>query len=157
MTELERIRRVYDAIEEPTDKTISTAREVLLREIGSVESCPSRSRRRRAFVGIAAADPGVRSFSSRRRSAHRRSPPCALIESAPARPDVQAPVWSPGGGQIAFFNKREGGQGGLFVVSADGSGQRRAVTRDGGHSCLVFLTGGRSPSKAGRPQRRLCR
>jgi len=51
-----------------------------------------------------------------------------LIESAPARPDVRAPVWSPDGGRIAFFNKREGGKE-IYVVNADGSGQRR-LTRD---------------------------
>jgi TolB protein len=47
-----------------------------------------------------------------------------LIESAPGRPDVQAPVWSPGGGRIAFLSRREGGKE-VYVVSADGSGQRR--------------------------------
>ena len=52
----------------------------------------------------------------------------ALIESAPGRPDVQAPVWSPDGRRIAFLNKRDGGKE-VYVVSADGSGQRR-LTRD---------------------------
>ena len=52
----------------------------------------------------------------------------ALIESAPARPDVQAPVWSPDERRIAFFNKRDGGKE-IYVVNADGSGQRR-LTRD---------------------------
>jgi Tol biopolymer transport system component len=47
-----------------------------------------------------------------------------LIESSPGRPDVQAPVWSPDGRRIAFFNKRDGGKE-IYVVSADGSGQRR--------------------------------
>jgi hypothetical protein len=55
VTELARMRRVYDAIEEPTDLTVSTAREVLLREIASTET-PRQSRpRRRVFVAIAAA------------------------------------------------------------------------------------------------------
>jgi Tol biopolymer transport system component len=52
----------------------------------------------------------------------------ALIESAPGRPDVQSPVWSPGGGRIAFLSRRDGGKD-VYVVSADGSGQRR-LTRD---------------------------
>jgi Tol biopolymer transport system component len=52
----------------------------------------------------------------------------ALIESAPGRQDVQAPAWSPDGGRIAFLSRRDGGKE-VYVVSADGSGQRR-LTRD---------------------------
>ncbi len=52
----------------------------------------------------------------------------ALIQSPPGRPDVQSPVWSPGGQRIAFVNRRDGGKE-IYVVSADGSGQRR-LTRD---------------------------
>jgi Tol biopolymer transport system component len=52
----------------------------------------------------------------------------ALIESAPGPREVQAPVWSSGGGRIAFFNKRDGGKE-IYVVNADGSGRRR-LTRD---------------------------
>ena len=52
----------------------------------------------------------------------------ALIESPPVPPEVQAPVWSPGGQRIAFLNKRDGGKE-IYVVRADGSGQRR-LTRD---------------------------
>ena len=49
------MRRAYDAIREPTDQTVSRARDVLLREIGSVES-PRRSRPRpRVFAAVAAA------------------------------------------------------------------------------------------------------
>ena len=51
-----------------------------------------------------------------------------LIESPPGRPEVQAPVWSPGGRRIAFLSRRDGGKE-IYVVSADGSGQRR-LTRD---------------------------
>ena len=47
-----------------------------------------------------------------------------LIESPHGLPGVRSPVWSPGGGRIAFFNKRDGGKE-VYVVSADGSGQRR--------------------------------
>ena len=73
----------------------------------------------------------------------------ALIESAPGRPDVQAPVWSPGGRRIAFLSRRDGGKE-VYVVSADGSGQRR-LTRDARTPPLLpgRPTGGRSPSKAG--------
>src|SRR5262245_38236736 len=31
-----------------------------------------------------------------------------LIEGAPARPEVQSPVWSPDGRRIAFVNRRDG-------------------------------------------------
>ncbi len=52
-----------------------------------------------------------------------------LIESAPAGPDLQTPVWSPDGRKIAFLSRGDGNNGpynnGLYVVSADGSGQRR--------------------------------
>ena len=51
-----------------------------------------------------------------------------LIESSPGRPDVQAPVWSPDGRRIAFLSRRDGGKE-VYVMSADGSGQRR-LTRD---------------------------
>jgi hypothetical protein len=33
-----------------------------------------------------------------------------LIESKHGLPDVQAPVWSPGGGRIAFLSRGEGGK-----------------------------------------------
>ena len=51
-----------------------------------------------------------------------------LIQSPPGRPDVQSPVWSPDGQRIAFLSRRDGNKE-LYVVSADGSGQRR-LTRD---------------------------
>ena len=46
----------------------------------------------------------------------------ALIEGAPARPDVQSPVWSPDGRRIAFVSRRDGKA--LYVMNADGSGLR---------------------------------
>ncbi|MGH3137197.1 MAG: LpqB family beta-propeller domain-containing protein [Gaiellaceae bacterium] len=46
----------------------------------------------------------------------------ALIEGAPARPEVQSPVWSPDGRRIAFVNRRDGRA--LYVMNADGSGLR---------------------------------
>jgi TolB protein len=44
----------------------------------------------------------------------------ALIEGAPARPEVLRPVWSPDGRRIAFVNRRDGRA--LYVMNADGSG-----------------------------------
>ena len=51
-----------------------------------------------------------------------------LIESPPGRPEVQTPVWSPDGRRIAFLSRRDGSKE-VYVVNADGSGQRR-LTRD---------------------------
>jgi TolB protein len=49
----------------------------------------------------------------------------ALIQGAPARPDVRSPVWSPDGRQIAFVSRRDGKA--LYVMNADGSGLRMVV------------------------------
>ena len=46
----------------------------------------------------------------------------ALKEGAPARPEVQSPVWSPDGRRIAFVSRRDGRA--LHVMNADGSGLR---------------------------------
>jgi TolB protein len=48
----------------------------------------------------------------------------ALIESAPGPREVRAPVWSPGGRQIAFLSRRGKSNFDLDVVNADGSGRR---------------------------------
>jgi hypothetical protein len=58
-----------------------------------------------------------------------------LIRGAPVRPEVQTPVWSPDGRKIAFLWARGVDHEGnslkeLYVVNADGSGQRR-VTQGG--------------------------
>jgi dipeptidyl aminopeptidase/acylaminoacyl peptidase len=45
-----------------------------------------------------------------------------LIQGAPARPEVQSPVWSPDGRRIAFVSRRDGRA--LYVMNADGSGLR---------------------------------
>ena len=45
-----------------------------------------------------------------------------LIQRAPARPEVQTPVWSPDGRRIAFVSRRDGKA--LYVMNADGSGLR---------------------------------
>ena len=47
-----------------------------------------------------------------------------LIESPHGLPGVRSPVWSPGGGRIAFLSRGEGSKG-VYVVNGDGSGQRR--------------------------------
>jgi Tol biopolymer transport system component len=46
----------------------------------------------------------------------------ALIQGAPARPEVRSPVWSPNGRRIAFVSRRDGKA--LYVMNADGSGLR---------------------------------
>jgi TolB protein len=51
----------------------------------------------------------------------------ALIESAPGPREVQAPVWSPDGRQIAFLSRRGESNFALDVVNADGSGQRTLI------------------------------
>ena len=72
-----------------------------------------------------------------------------LIESAPGRPDVQTPVWSPDGRQIAFLSRRDGDKERLRRERrrerAAEAGARREVLR---HSCLVARRADRSPSKA---------
>ena len=78
----------------------------------------------------------------------------ALIESPPGRPEVQAPVWSPDGRRIAFLNKRDGGKE-IYVVSADGSGQRR-LTRDARFSATpAWSPDGRKIAFEGGPRRHL--
>jgi len=51
-----------------------------------------------------------------------------LIQSPPGPPEVRAPVWSPDGRRIAFLSRRDGNTE-VYVVMADGSGQRR-LTRN---------------------------
>jgi Tol biopolymer transport system component len=46
----------------------------------------------------------------------------SLIQGAPARPEVQSPMWSPDGRRIAFVSRRDGKA--LYVMNADGSGLR---------------------------------
>jgi TolB protein len=51
-----------------------------------------------------------------------------LIQSTPGPPEVRTPVWSPDGRRIAFTSRRDGNSE-VYVVNADGSGQRR-LTRN---------------------------
>ena len=73
-----------------------------------------------------------------------------LIESPHGLPGVRSPVWSPGGGRIAFLSRGERSKE-VYVVNADGSGQRR-LTGDARFPTRLpgRLTGGSSSSKAGR-------
>jgi Tol biopolymer transport system component len=52
-----------------------------------------------------------------------------LIQSPSGLPEVQTPVWSPDGRRIAYLSRRDGTRE-IYVVSADGSGQRRVTPRD---------------------------
>ncbi len=62
-----------------------------------------------------------------------------LIQSPPGPPGVQTPAWSPDGRRIAFLSRRDVNKE-LFVVNADGSGQR-TLTRD----ARLFATPAWSP------------
>ena len=64
-----------------------------------------------------------------------------LIQSPPGRPEVRTPVWSPDGRRIAYFSRRDGNKD-LYVVSADGSGQRR-LARDASLATLAWSPDGR--------------
>src|SRR5262245_32473874 len=99
---------------------LAERREHLVLELGHPR--PSRLRRRRAFVAVAAGilisgllvTPAV-GIGGRL---------LALIESAPGPREVRAPVWSSGGRQIAFLSRRGTDNFDLEVVNADGSGRR---------------------------------
>lgn len=49
------MRRAYDAVDGPSEETVAAAREMLLGELGSIESpSPSRPESRRVVVAVAA-------------------------------------------------------------------------------------------------------
>ena len=119
MNELDRLRRAYDAIDAPSEVAVATARELLRSEIEGAnpvgnglprheppERRRAHRRRGRALVALVAGILLVGLLVTPTVGIGGRL--LALIESAPARPDVQAPVWSPDGGRIAFFSKRDG-------------------------------------------------
>jgi Tol biopolymer transport system component len=50
-----------------------------------------------------------------------------LFESDPGPPGGRTPVWSPDGRRVAFLSRRQRGMWDLYVMNADGSGQRRLM------------------------------
>ena len=132
MSELGHMRRAYGAIEEPNDETVAAAREVLLREIGSIESPrPSRPKNRGVIVAIAAAILVGGLLVTPALGIGGRL--LELIRGTPSPPEVPTAVWSPDGRMIAFSSWRDG-RSEVYVMNADGSGQRnlsRHPARDG--------------------------
>ena len=106
----------------PSEDAISAARELLHGEIGSSERMRSSRTTRRGLVAVAVVilvggllvTPAL-GIGSRLLD---------LIESPHGLPGVRSPVWSPGGGRIAFLSRGERSKE-VYVVNADGSGQRR--------------------------------
>ena len=144
MSELAQLRRAYDAIGEPTGDELAAARQALLGEIASagLESLagngrpqPESSHGHRAYrrrrlgliavaavilVGVLLVTPAF-GIGSRLLD---------LLQSYPRQPEVQAPVWSPDGGRIAFLRRHARSNWEVTVVKADGSGQR-VLARNG--------------------------
>ena len=82
-----------------------------------------------------------------------------LIESPPALPGVRSPVWSPGGGRIAFLSRGERSKE-VYVVNADGSGQRRLTGDARFPAAPAWSPNGRQiafEGGSGDPEQRLCR
>ena len=106
----------------PSEDAISAARELLHGEIGSSERMRSSRTTRRGLVAVAVVilvggllvTPAL-GIGSRLLD---------LIESPHGLPGVRSPVWSPGGRRIAFLSRGERSKE-VYVVNADGSGQRR--------------------------------
>jgi Tol biopolymer transport system component len=67
---------------------------------------------------------------------------CARLVSAAERRDTIAqPLWSPNGRRIGFVSERDG-NGEIYVMNADGSGQRNLTrTRDRHEGWFVWSPG----------------
>jgi Tol biopolymer transport system component len=120
------VRGFRSGVTAPSEDAVSAAREKLLRGIVSFDHPrTSRPRRRRTFVAAAAAILAGGLLVMPAVGIGGRL--LALIENAPKSPEVQAPVWSSNGRQIAFLSRRGESTFDLDVVNADGSGQRTLI------------------------------
>jgi Tol biopolymer transport system component len=50
-----------------------------------------------------------------------------LFESDPGPPGGRTPIWSPAGKKIAYLARRQRGKWDMYVMNADGGGQRRLI------------------------------
>jgi Tol biopolymer transport system component len=125
----------------PSGDAASAAREVLLREIGSIEGPrPSRPRRPWEFVAVAAAilvggllvTPAF-GLGSRLLD---------LINGKSTPGDVQTPAWSPDGRKLAFVSRRDGNSE-IYVMNADGSAQENLTRQPANDSQPSWSPDGR--------------
>ena len=73
-----------------------------------------------------------------------------LFADDPGPPGARTPAWSPNGRRIAFLSRRQRGIWDLYVMNADGSGQRRLMT--GAPDVLDWSPDGRKLAVAGPGQ-----
>ena len=125
----------------PSGDAVSAAREVLLREIESIEGPrPSRPRRPWEFLAVAAAilvggllvTPAF-GLGSRLLD---------LINGKSTPGDVQTPAWSPDGRKLAFVSRRDGNSD-IYVMNADGSGQENLTRQPANDSHPSWSPDGR--------------
>ena len=80
-----------------------------------------------------------------------------LIQSTPGPPEVRTPVWSPDGRRIAFTSRPDDNSE-IYVVNADGSGQRRLTRNAAGDFGPTWSPDGRKIAferlSVGHPLRR---
>jgi Tol biopolymer transport system component len=144
MNELERLRRAHDAIDEPSREAVSTARELLLAEIAAgdpasangdgrlrIERPPARKNRRRRRWGVLAIAAAIAVGVLLVTPAFGIGQRLLDLFQFDKPPEVSSPVWSPDGRRIAFERSR-GRDSDLYVMNADGSGQRN-LTRHTAH------------------------